>query len=304
MLDFSVFKNKHIKCAGLGEVLFDVYPSGAKIGGAPANFAFHCKQTGLDALVVSSVGNDELGFSARNILASKFLPALLVENSKITGAVNVTLNSQGVPTYVFLEDTAYDNLPFTDLLKETAQKLQMVCFGSLAQRSMVTHETIMKFLDAMPENLRLRVFDVNLRRQYYSENVINESLKRTEIFKCNEDELPLLCKIAGIDTPSPAAYRDYLRAKGIFCFIFTEGAKQSTVFLNDEISIVPTKKVDVVDTVGAGDSFTATLVSLLMQGKDLAFAHQKAVEVSAFVCTQQGAMPELPEDLVKSLNLN
>ena len=303
MLDFRKFGGKRIKCAGLGEVLFDVYPNEAKIGGAPANFAFHCKQLGLDSIIISSVGNDELGFKARNILAAKFLPALLLPNSKSTGAVNVLLNAKGVPTYLFLEDTAFDNIQFNDLLQETAKKVQMCCFGTLAQRCKMTHETIMKFLDAMDEDNRIRVFDVNLRRNYFSKEVIEESLKRTEIFKCNEDELPVLCEIAGIKNASAAAYRDYLAGRGIYCFIFTEGAKQSTVFLNDEISIKKTPVIKAVDTVGAGDSFTASLASLLMQGKTLDFAHEKAVEISAYVCTQQGAMPELSTKLKESLKL-
>ena len=303
MLDFSKFGGMQIKCAGLGEVLFDVYPTGPKIGGAPANFAFHCKQLGLDALVVSSVGNDELGFTARNLLASKFLPALLLLSDKCTGAVNVVLNKEGVPSYVFLEDAAYDNIKCCDLLLEVAKRVQLACFGTLAQRGVVSHETVMQFLDAMNESCRIRVFDVNLRRNYFSKEVIEESLKRTEIFKCNEDELPVLCEIAGIKNATAQAYRDYLAARGIYCFIFTEGAKQSTVFLNDEISIKKTPVIKAVDTVGAGDSFTASLVSLLMQGKSLNFAHEKAVEISAFVCTQQGAMPELSTKLKETLKL-
>ena len=303
MLDFSKFGGMQIKCAGLGEVLFDVYPTGPKIGGAPANFAFHCKQLGLDALVVSSVGNDDLGFTARNLLAAKFLPALLLPSDKCTGAVNVILNNEGVPSYVFLEDTAYDNIKCNDLLLEVAKKVQLACFGTLAQRGAVSHASVMQFLDAMNKNCCIRVFDVNLRRNYFSKEVIEESLKRTEIFKCNEDELPVLCEIAGIKNISAAAYRDYLSERGIYCFIFTEGAKQSTVFLNDEVSIKKTPVIKAVDTVGAGDSFTASLVSLLMQGKSLDFAHEKAVEISAYVCTQQGAMPELSTKLKASLNL-
>lgn len=303
MLDFSKFYGKHIKCAGLGEVLFDVYPNEAKIGGAPANFAFHCRQLGLDAIAISSVGNDELGFRARNILASNFLPALLIPNDKNTGTVNVLLNSKGVPTYVFAEDTAYDNIVFNELLLEVAKKVQMACFGTLAQRNQVSHHTIMKFLDTMDTQFKIRIFDVNLRRNYYTKEIIDESLKRCEVFKCNEDELPILCNLAGVTSISPIAYFDYLQKRGIDCFIFTEGAKQSTVFLNNEISMKPTPKIEALDTVGAGDSFTASIISLLMQGKSLDFAHEKAVEISAYVCTQLGAMPELSANIKASLKL-
>nr|MCR5536000.1 hypothetical protein [Succinivibrio sp.] len=219
MLDFSRFKGKRIKCAGLGEVLFDVFPTGAKIGGAPANFAYHCRQNGLEALAISSVGTDSLGFQARNLLAIRFLPALLIENTKETGAVNVDLSSDGVPTYTFAEDTAYDNIPLTDTALGVARQLDLMCFGSLAQRGAVSHKTIMALLDAMPQG-SLRVFDVNLRRSYYSREIIEESLKRSEIFKCNEDELPILCDFAGLEDKTAEGYNRYLKSKGIDCFIF------------------------------------------------------------------------------------
>lgn len=299
MLDFSKYQGKRIKCAGLGEVLFDVLPTGAKIGGAPANFAFHCKQQGLEAMAISSVGKDALGFKARDLLACKFLPALLLENDKQTGAVNVDLSADGVPTYTFLEDTAYDNIPLTPMLLETAKSLDMVCFGSLAQRNRSSHGTIMAFLDVMKEEA-LKVFDVNLRREYYSQEVIEDSLKRSDVFKCNEDELPILSEIAGLKDSNADRFFEYLQNRGIDCFIFTEGAKESTVYLNDEKSLLPTPKVEnVVDTVGAGDSFTATIISSLMKGDSLVNAHEKAVNIAAYVCTQKGAMPEIPYNFIK-----
>lgn len=297
MLSFEKFKSKRIKCAGIGEVLFDVYPTGPKIGGAPANFAYHCRQNGLEAMAISSVGTDDLGFKARDLLAARFLPALLLENSKVTGAVNITLSDTGVPTYTFVEDTAYDNIPLSDTALDIARELDLICFGSLAQRGQVSHNSIMQILDAMPKG-SLRIFDVNLRRQYFSKEIIEESLKRTEIFKCNEDELPILCKFAGIEKTNATEYYKYLRNRGIDCFIFTEGSLQSTVFLNDEVSTLPTPKVEAVDTVGAGDSFTATIISRLMRGCSLKMAHQKACELAAYVCTQTGAMPDVPTKLL------
>ena len=292
MLDFSKYYNHRIKCAGLGEVLFDVYPTGPKIGGAPANFAYHCRQNGLEAMAISSVGHDKLGFEARNLLAARFLPAMLMDNDKCTGYVQVTLNEKGVPTYEFADDTAYDNIPLTDVFLETVATLDMICFGSLAQRNKISHQSIMRILDTMKPG-SLRIFDVNLRRNFYTKEIIEESLKRTEIMKCNEDELPILCEIAGIKEPSADAYHEYLQSRGIDCFIFTEGSVQSTVYLNDEVSVEPTPKVqNVVDTVGAGDSFTATIISQLMQGATLKDAHKQAVKVAAFVCTQKGAMPD------------
>ncbi len=304
MLDLSgFFRLKKIRCAGLGEVLFDVYPDGAKLGGAPANFAFHCRQLGLDAMVISAVGHDALGERARQELAAKFLPALLPESPNPTGAVNVTLSADGVPTYVFLEDTAYDNIPFTATTAEVAQKINIACFGTLAQRGRVTHQTVLQFLDSMNPDCRLRVFDINLRRNYYSPEIIEDCLQRCEILKCNEDELPVLCAYAGLPADAGAGdYYAWLQQRGIDCLIFTEGARQSTVYLNDACSCQPTPKVNAIDTVGAGDSFTASLVSLLVRGWDLSRAHRLAVEISAYVCTQHGAMPELSAELLAQLD--
>ena len=175
----------------------------------------------------------------------------------------------------------------------------MVCFGSLAQRNRPSHGTIMAFLDVMKED-SIKVFDVNLRREYYSKNVIEESLKRSDVFKCNEDELPVLSEIAGLKEATSDRYFEYLQNRGIECFIFTEGAKESTIYLNNEKSVLPTPKVEnIVDTVGAGDSFTATVISSLMKGESLEKAHEKAVNIAAYVCTQKGAMPEIPNNFLK-----
>ena len=270
MLDFSGFAGRKVRAAGLGEVLFDVYASGPRLGGAPANFAFHCAENGLKAAVISSVGDDELGEKAREQLSLRFLPALLLPNDRQTGFVKVDVDASGVPSYTFAEDTAY----------------------ARAARP------IMALLDAMPKR-SLRVFDVNLRSDYYSREVIEESLRRTDILKCNEDELPVLCRMEGLRGSDPDEFNEFLRERGIFCFVYTEGARQSSVWLNNEKSVLPTPHAEVADTVGAGDSFTATLVSQLMLGRSLPEAHRIAVNVSAFVCTQKGAMPEVPPELLK-----
>ena len=303
MLDLTAFQELNtINCAGLGEVLFDVYPAGPKLGGAPANFAYHCRQLGLNSLVISAVGHDDLGERARQLLASKFLPALLPTVNYVTGAVNVSVSADGVPAYTFVENTAYDHIPYTEIMASMAPRMQIACFGTLAQRGGETHQTVLKFLDAMTPGARLRIFDINLRRNYYSQEIIENCLQRCEILKCNEDELPVLCSYAGLPASASAQeYCAYLQDRGIYGLIFTEGAKQSTVCLNDDISVLPTPKVQAVDTVGAGDSFTASIVSLLVQGWPLVKAHQTAADIAAYVCTQRGAMPELPAALKAKL---
>ena len=298
MLDFSGFAGRTVRAAGLGEVLFDVYASGPRLGGAPANFAFHCAENGLKAAVISSVGDDELGEKAREQLSLRFLPALLLPNDRQTGFVKVDVDASGVPSYTFAEDTAYDNIPLAESAMEMVRSLDLICFGTLAQRGEVSRRTIMALLDAMPKR-SLRGFDVNLRSDYYSREVIEEPLRRTDILKCNEDELPVLCRMEGLRGSDPDEFNEFLRERGIFCFVYTEGARQSSVWLNNEKSVLPTPHAEVADTVGAGDSFTATLVSQLMLGRSLPEAHRIAVNVSAFVCTQKGAMPEVPPELLK-----
>ncbi len=230
MLDIQRFKGQKIKCAGVGEVLFDVYPTGAKIGGAPANFAYFCMLHSLKALVISAVGHDALGFEARNYLAARFLPALLMDSDRPTGTVNVELSEDSVPAYTFASDTAYDNIKVNSAVLDTVKTLNMICFGTLAQRSEISHQSIMQILDAMPKD-SIRIYDVNLRREFYSKKIIADSMARAEVLKCNEDELPVLAEIAGLKDASPAEYRRYLKDKGIDCFIFTEGAKQCIVWL-------------------------------------------------------------------------
>jgi fructokinase len=298
MLDFAKFKGRRLRCAGLGEVLFDLLPSGPRLGGAPANFAFHCRQNGLDAAVVSAVGRDELGEKAREELALRFVPALLLENEHETGYVKVALDEQGVPSYAFAEDTAYDNIRLTPGALEMARRLDLSCFGTLAQRCEMSRRSLMALLDAMPK-ASLRIFDVNLRGKYYSGAVIEDSLKRAQILKCNDEELPVLCDLAGLKNADPEEYFSYLRSRGIDCFVYTEGALQSSVWLNDEKSVLPTPQVAVADTVGAGDAFTATLLSQLMLGRGLKKAHTLAVNAAAFVCTREGAMPEIPQELLR-----
>ena len=291
---FDSFKDQDVRSAGLGEVLFDEFPYTAKLGGAPANFAFHCSQLGFASMIVSAVGHDDKGQMARQLLALNYMPALLPTVPYQTGAVQINIDRSGVPTYKFLSDTAYDHIPTSDYLLEAARKTNLVCFGTLAQRGLESRKTIMTFLALMPEERRIRLFDVNLREDFYSQEIINESLEHAEVVKFNNDELPILAGYAGVAI-DPASYYAYLRQTfGLTCMIYTEGAKQSSIFLDDQISVLPTPNTDVVDTVGAGDSFGAACLCALLSGQTLTEAHEFARNVASFVCSKEGAMPEFP----------
>lgn len=285
---------------GMGEALWDVLPDGKKIGGAPANFAFHAGQAGMDSRVVSAVGNDALGEEALATLEGKGLNIEAVARVDFpTGVVNVSLGEQGIPQYDICEGVAWDNIPFTPALANLASQAQAVCWGSLAQRNEVSRKTIFSFLDAMPsDEARLKVFDINLRQQFYTLEIIEASCRRANVLKINDEELVLVSELLRLGAGSPEVLcRSLMERYGLRILVLTCGANGSYVFTPVETSYRVTPKVQVADTVGAGDSFTATLVGELLRNTPVGVAHEHAVEVAAYVCTQQGAMAEWPDSL-------
>ena len=285
---------------GMGEALWDVLPDGKKIGGAPANFAFHAGQAGMDSRVVSAVGTDALGEEALATLEGKGLNIEAVARVDFpTGVVNVSLGEQGIPQYDICEGVAWDNIPFTPALANLASQTQAVCWGSLAQRNEVSRKTIFSFLDAMPSDEdRLKVFDINLRQQFYTLEIIEASCRRANVLKINDEELVLVSELLRLGAGSPEVLcRSLMERYGLRILVLTCGANGSYVFTPVETSYRVTPKVQVADTVGAGDSFTATLVGELLRNTPVGVAHEHAVEVAAYVCTQQGAMAEWPDSL-------
>ena len=285
---------------GMGEALWDVLPEGRKIGGAPANFAFHAGQAGMDARVVSAVGRDALGDETLLTLQQKGLNTDAVARVDFpTGVVQVTLSEGGIPQYDICEGVAWDNIPFTPALDELARNAQAVCWGSLAQRSEVSRNCIYRFLDAMPsEQGRLKVFDINLRQHFYSIDVIEASCQRANVLKINEEELVIVSELLRLGTPQVEQQcRLLLERFSLDMLVLTCGSNGSYIFTPVETSFRVTPLVQVADTVGAGDSFTATLVADLLKGAPVGVAHEHAVQLAAYVCTQQGAMAEWPEAL-------
>ena len=285
---------------GMGEALWDVLPEGRKIGGAPANFAFHAGQAGMDARVVSAVGRDALGDETLLTLQQKGLNTDAVARVDFpTGVVQVTLSEGGIPQYDICEDVAWDNIPFTPALDELARNAQAVCWGSLAQRSEVSRNCIYRFLDAMPsEQGRLKVFDINLRQHFYSIDVIEASCQRANVLKINEEELVIVSELLRLGTPQVEQQCRLLMDRfSLDMLVLTCGCNGSYIFTPVETSFRVTPLVQVADTVGAGDSFTATLVADLLKGEPVGVAHEHAVQLAAYVCTQQGAMAEWPEAL-------
>ena len=283
---------------GIGEALWDVLPEGKKIGGAPANFAYHVSQFGLDGRTVSAVGEDKLGTEILENFYEKKLYSMIERVPYPTGTVQVELDAEGIPCYDIKEGVAWDNIPYTSALEGLAKQTSAVCFGSLAQRSVVSRETINKFLDAMPEGNTLKVFDINLRQGFYTKEILCNSFKRCNVLKINDEELVTVSRMfgyPGIDLQDKCWI--LLGKYNLKMLILTCGVNGSYVFTPGNVSFVETPKVEVADTVGAGDSFTATFVAALLKGMPITEAHRLAVEVSAFVCTQNGAMPVIPDYL-------
>lgn len=298
---------------GLGEILFDCLPEGKKLGGAPANFAYHVSRFGLEGIAVSAIGKDEDGASVKKQLEDRGLRFHLAELDYPTGTVKVTLSGNGIPQYDICQGVAYDNIPWTPEIEAIAKNARGVCFGSLAQRNAVTRSTVQKFLDTMSPIGTLKVFDINLRQHWYSKEIIEGSLIRCNVLKLNDEEIVTASELLGLGKvpchtdESPLQLVDFedqcheiMQRYELQMLILTCGINGSYVFCSDgRVSFQPTPKVDVADTVGAGDSFTGSFVASLLKGKSMEEAHRRAVEVSAYVCTQNGAMPQMPEKYVK-----
>lgn len=282
---------------GLGEILWDMFPEGKVLGGAPANFAYHVSQFGLNGYAISAIGKDALGDEILQILGNKSLNTHLEKVDFPTGTVQVTLSGKGIPQYEICEGVAWDNIPYTDTIDALAKRTKAVSFGSLAQRNDVSYNTINQFLDTVPENA-MKIFDINLRQDFYSRELIDKSLKKCNVLKINDEELIVVADMLKLNNASEIEIANKLmNIYQLNMLVLTKGIEGSYVFSANETSFLPTPQVEVVDTVGAGDSFTAGLVASLLKGKSIREAHQKAVEVSAFVCTQQGAMPEVPDKI-------
>ena len=274
---------------GIGEILWDMLPAGKALGGAPANFAYHALRLGEEGWAVSAIGDDPLGAEIMDIVTRKKLRHIIAVTDKPTGTVQVELDDKGVPGYKIKEDVAWDNIPFTPEMEALAARADAVCFGSLVQR-MASRDSVLRFLRATrPE--ALRVFDINLRQHYYSREVIDESLKLADILKINDEEIRIVADMFGLGDDDNAACRALIARYGLQLVILTKGADGSEVITADESFPQKAGKVKVVDTVGAGDSFTAAFVVAYLRGLSLSDAQRLANETAAYVCSCKGAMP-------------
>jgi fructokinase len=293
--------NKRYKVAGIGEVLWDQLLQGDVLGGAPANVAYHAGQLGAKSYIISAVGNDKLGNEIISRLSTKSINLFISRVAYPTGTVKVTLDDKGVPDFVITKDVAWDYIELTDESSNLASQLDAVCFGSLAQRNSVSHNAITKFLNLVPENT-VKIFDINLRQNFYDKQLINDSLTISNILKINDDELLIIAELLGLKGDEEYLCRKLLDNYGLKLLAYTCGANGSYLYSKDDKSYIKTPVVKVKDTIGAGDSFTAALMVSLLNGYKLSECHALAVDIAAFVCENDGAMPEYSKELRNRIN--
>lgn len=285
---------KKLKVIAVGEIVWDMLPAGKQLGGAPLNFAFFSKELGAEAYAVSAIGNDVLGDETLAVASATGVNLdYLQRNNLPTSRVLISLDNEGVPQYEIVENVAWDALECPQMILDLVKDASVMCWGSLAQRSVTSRQSVLAMLSAAPKEC-VKVFDINIRQHYYSREVIETSLGYADILKLNEDELPLVASILGLSGPEHDIVSQLIEKYALKYLVYTHGADFSEVYsATGEYSHVPTPKVRVVDTVGAGDSFTAVFVTSILQGLSMAESHARAVEVSAYVCTQNGAINPL-----------
>lgn len=285
-------EDKRPVVVGIGELLWDVLPTGKRAGGAPINFVYHATQQGAEGYAISAVGNDVFGTEIVQELDQNGICHVLGTVEYPTGSVMVELKD-GIPTYTIIEGVAWDHIPLTQESINLVKKADAVCFGTLAQRSIESRTTIHTLLSYAREEA-LRFFDINIRQSYYSKEQINSMLEKANVFKINDEELALVRKMFSLSDDEDTACRELIERYGLRYMIMTAGSQYSSIYTPDDQSTIRTPKVEVVDTVGAGDSFSGAFVYSILTGKSLREAHQIAVDTAAFVCTKAGAWPAYP----------
>ena len=281
--------NKKPVVVGIGELLWDMLPTGKKAGGAPINFVYHDSRLGAEGYAISAVGDDDLGHEILKELDNNSIQYLIEKVPYPTGTVQVTLQN-GIPDYVINERVAWDHLSPTSNAIDLAERADAICFGTLGQRSAQSRETIQAILSFAPDEA-YRCFDINLRQHYYTKELIEESLYLANVFKINDAELAVLRDMFRLEGTDKEVAKWFIERYNLRMLVLTAGASYSTIYTVKEESTLQTPEVQVADTVGAGDAFSGALIISLLKGASLKEAHEFAVKTAAYVCTKEGAWP-------------
>lgn len=289
-------KTRQYTVAGIGEVLWDIVGEHETLGGAPVNFAYHAGQLGAESWPVSAVGVDERGKRALSVLQRHRVATdhIVSVEGVPTGYVMAELDGDGIASYTFPDDVAWDHLRLEPKTADLAARLDAVCFGSLAQRSTRSREAIHRFLDAMRPGA-LKIFDLNIRQQFYTRNIIRDSLVKADILKLNDDELALMAELEDLGNDQEKQMRRLLERFDLSLVVLTRGGNGSMLMSADEVSEHRGFAAEVVDTIGAGDSFTAATAMGLLRGCSLEKINEQAGLTAAYVCSHSGAMVALPD---------
>jgi fructokinase len=281
------------KIVGLGEVLWDLLPGGASLGGAPANFAYITRLLGDDGIVASRVGRDSLGEQALRRMQDLGLDTSHVQTDveHPTGTVRVEIDANGQARFDIAHPVAWDFLEWNSALRELAEQADAVCFGTLGQRSLQSRQAILEFLNVSFGHA-IKVFDVNLRQSYYSLEILSDSMKRADIVKVNDEELPRIMALNGWKhTDERSSVRWLVEAYDLALMCVTRGARGSLLAKKDCMNEHPGFRVKVADTVGSGDAFTAALLQEFLNRSSLETMNETANRVGAWVASQPGGMP-------------
>ena len=274
---------------GVGELLWDMLPTGKVVGGAPGNFVYHAAKQGAIGYVISAIGKDASGDELLDELEKNGIGHCLTRSGYPTGTVQVTLND-GIPSYDIVENVAWDHIQVSDESIALMKKADAITFGTLAMRHKDSRKTIETLLSSVPDGA-LKFFDINLRGRYYSRRLIDSLLSKANAFKINNEELMLLIPLFNLPENEDDACREIMRRYSLNYVVLTAGDKYSAVYTPSEKSFLPTPEVKVVDTVGAGDSFSGAFVYGILTGKSVHEAHKSAVRIAAFVASRAGARP-------------
>lgn len=288
---------------GLGEIVWDLLPGGPQLGGAPGNFAYYASLLGNDSIVTSRVGTDALGPRTLRQLEQLGLTTAFVQvdGAHPTGTVQVKVDEGGQPDFTIEEDAAWDFMEWTSQWQELASRADAVCFGTLAQRSDKSRETIRRFLRATRKDA-LRVFDINLRQSFYSKEVVAESLALSKAVKLNQQESPAIAELLGLGgNNDEERARALLQAYGLELVCVTRGAQGSLIVTEREVAEHPGLQITIADAVGAGDAFTAALAHHYLRGAPLNRISQAANLLGASVASRVGATPAIEQSVLEQI---
>ena len=285
----------------IGESLWDVFPDQQRLGGAPANFAIHCAQISGDnhsVTLISAVGDDDLGAAAlASINKTRVKTDLVSTVSYPTGQVIVTIANDGSPSYDIAADAAWDYLPDSEAAAKAASKADAVCFGTLAQRSLVSRAVIQQTVADTPKTC-LRVLDINIRPTMNDPQVFGRSLEIANVLKLSDEELPVLAEQFALTGDCQSQLRELQKRFDLTAIAYTRGERGAILLRGEEISHCEGIRANVADTVGAGDAFTAAFTFGLLENRSLDMINERACKIAAFVCSQNGATPKVPSSVL------